>query len=67
MSQSRNELVENRIGTFPANLFYRCRDFADFDDALIDFVVRVGDELLRVTSSAIIIQIASSESMYSRN
>ena len=58
MSQSRNELVKNRICTFPANLFYRSLDFADFDDALITFVIRVGDELLRVTSS-VIIQIVS--------
>jgi hypothetical protein len=66
MPQSRNELVENRICTFPANLFYRCLDFADFDDALIDFVVCVGNELFAFTSSAII-QIVSRESMDSRN
>lgn len=66
MSQSRNELVKNRICTFPANLFYRSLDFADFDDALVDFVICVGNELFAIISSAMI-QIVSRESMYSRN
>jgi hypothetical protein len=50
--QSRNELVENRICTFSANLFNGCLNFADFDDALVDFIICMCNELSWIVSLA---------------
>jgi hypothetical protein len=45
MSQSRNKLIKNRVCSFAAHLFHWCLDLADFDDALVDLIICVGNKL----------------------